>query len=239
MNDLKRPELGDLVARLTADGLDRRERGRLLGAVTKALAGGARAASFSGKRLADLITDEVAPHLPVRDLLTLREHHGGLSGDALAQALVTRAARITAGIGGAAGAVAAMELTAPPLLLTAPAQLVAETLAVVAVEVKLVAELHVVYGRRVQGTRTQVALSYLAAWANRTAADGGPARLDVPGALAESLRHRVRQRVVRRLQRNLASLAPFFVGAVTAAELNRRETKALGAAVTSQLRLRP
>ena len=232
------PDVGELVGRLLADDLDKRERGRLLVGLARGIGTTARRAGAAGRQLTDLLVDDIAPHLPVRDLLTLREHHGGLSGDALAAALVTRAARVTAGIGGAAGAVASLELAAPPLLLTAPAQLVAETLAIVAVEVKLVAELHVVYGRRVQGTRGQVALSYLAAWANRTAADAGSARIDLTGALAESLRHRVRQRVVRRLQRNLASLAPFFLGAVTAAELNRRETKALGAAVTSQLCLR-
>lgn len=231
------PDVGALVGRLLSDDLDRGERGRLLVALTQAVGTTARRAGTVGRKLTDLLVDDVAPHLPVRDLLTLRQHHGGLSGDALAAALVTRASRVTAGIGGAAGAVASLELAAPPLLLTAPAQLVAETLAVVAVEVKLVAELHVVYGRRVQGTRGQVALAYLAAWANRTSADGGSAGLDLGGALADSLRHRVKQRVVRRLQRNLATLAPFFVGAATAAELNRRETKALGAAVTSHLRL--
>ncbi len=190
-----------------------------------------------GELVGRLLSDDLDRRLQVRDLLTLREQHGGLSGDALAAALVTRAARVTAGIGGAAGAVAALQLAAPPLLLTAPARLVAETMAIVAVEVRLVAELHVVYGRRVQGTRGQVALAYFAAWANRTSADSASARLDLRGSVAEALRHRVRRRVVRRLQRNLASLAPFFVGAATAAELNRRETKALGAAVTSHLLL--
>jgi hypothetical protein len=233
------PDVGELVGRLLSDDLDRRERGRTLVALARGLGATARRAGAAGRQLTDVLVDDVVPHLPVRDLLTLRQHHGGLSGDDLAAALVTQAARVTAGIGGAAGAVASLELAAPPLLLTAPAQLVAETLAVVAVEVKLVAELHVVYGRKVQGTRAQVALSYLAAWANRTAADGsGAPGLDLGSTLTATVRHRVRQRVVRRLQRNLATLAPFFVGAVTAAELNRRETKAVGAAVTSHLRPR-
>lgn len=225
------PAVGELVGRLLSDDLERRERGRLLLELARGLGS---SAGHAGRHLTDVLVDDVVPHLPVRDLLTLRQHHAGLSGDDLAQALITRASRVTAGIGAAAGTLASLELAAPPLLLTAPAQLVAETLAVVAVEVKLVAELHVVYGRRVQGSRGQVALSYLAAWANRTAVEGGSPSLDLGGAL----RHNVRQRVVRRLQRNLATLAPFLVGAVTAAELNRRETKAVGAAVTSHLRPR-
>lgn len=223
------PDVAELVGRLLSDDLERRERGRLLVELARGLGS---SAGNVGRHLTDLLVDDVAPHLPVRDLLTLREHHGGLSGDALAKALVSRASRVTAGIGAAAGAAASLEFAAPPLLLTAPAQLVAETLAVVAVEVKLVAELHVVYGRRAHGSRGQVALAYLAAWANRTAVDGGSPTLE----LGTALRANVRGRVVRRLQRNLASFAPFLVGAATAAELNRRETKALGSAVTSHLR---
>ena len=242
MNDVKRPELGDLVARLTADDLDRRERGRLLGALTKALvtgvAGGARAASFSGRRLADLVTDEVAPHLPVRDLLTLRDHHGGLSGDELAGALIRNASLATAGVGAAAGALAAAELAAPPALLAAPVQLAAETLAVIAVELKLVAELHVVYGKAPVGNRRQLAFAYLTSWAAKRGLDtgtGGPTLSDV---LSTAARQQVRQRVVKRLRRNLTSLAPFLAGAVAGAELNRRETRALGEALQRDLRRR-
>jgi hypothetical protein len=238
VNDLKRSELGDLVARLTADDLDRRERGRVLGAVAKVLAGGARAASFSGRRLADLVADDVAPHLPVRDLLTLREHHHGLSGDELAAALIRNASVVNAGIGAAAGAVAAVEFAAPPAMLAAPVQLAAETLATVAVELKLVAELHVVYGRAPIGNRRQLAFAYLTSWAAKRGLDsstGGPSLSDV---LSTAARQQVRQRVVRRLRRNITSLAPFLAGAVAGAELNRRETRALGEALQRDLRAR-
>jgi hypothetical protein len=238
VNDLKRSELGDLVARLTADDLDRRERGRVLGAVAKVLAGGARAASFSGRRLADLVADDVAPHLPVRDLLTLREHHHGLSGDELAAALIRNASVVNAGIGAAAGAVAAVEFAAPPALLAAPVQLAAETLATVAVELKLVAELHVVYGRAPIGNRRQLAFAYLTSWAAKRGLDsstGGPSLSDV---LSTAARQQVRQRVVRRLRRNITSLAPFLAGAVEGAELTRRETRALGEALQRDLRAR-
>jgi hypothetical protein len=190
----------------------------------------------SGKRLADLLADDLAPHLPVRDLLTLRDHHHGLSGDDLASALTRNAAMTTAGIGAAAGALAAVELAAPPALLAAPVQLAAETLAIIAVELKLVAELHVVYGRAPHGTRRQLALAYLTSWASKrgvNASTGGPSLADV---LSTAARQQVRQRVVRRLRRNLTSLAPFLAGAVAGAELNRRETRALGAALQRDLR---
>jgi hypothetical protein len=235
VNDVTRPELGDLVARLTADDLDRGERGRLLGGIARSLG---RAAALSGKKLADVLADDVAPHLPVRDLLTLRDHHHGLSGDDLASALIRTASVTTAGIGAAAGALAAVEFVAPPSLLAAPVQLAAETLAVIAVEVKLVAELHVVYGRAPVGNRRELAVAYLTSWAGKRGLDtttGGPSLSDV---LATLTRQQVRSRVVRRLRRNLASLAPFLAGAVAGAELNRRETRALGEALQRDLRER-
>jgi hypothetical protein len=214
----------------------------VLAALTRALGAGVRAiglrASVSGRRLADLLVDEVAPHLPVRDLLTLRSHHHGLSGDDLAQALIRNASMSTAAIGASAGALAAAELAAPPTLLAAPVQIAAETLAVVAVELKLVAELHVVYGKAAVGNRRQLAVAYLTSWAGKRGLDGvagGPSLADV---LSTATRQQVRQRVVRRLRRNLSSLAPFLAGAVAGAELNRRETRSLGEALQHDLRRR-
>ena len=88
----------------------------------------------------------VAPHVPLRDLETLRAHYDGLDGDELADRLIRNAARVTAGIGAAGGGVAAVEWVATPSLLSAPVLLAAETVAVVAIEIKLIGELHEVYG---------------------------------------------------------------------------------------------
>jgi hypothetical protein len=240
MPEVKR-DVGELVGRLTAQDVDRQERGRLLIALSRALGGavrlaGARAA-LSGRLLADLVTDEIAPHLPVRDLLTLRSHHHGLSGDDLAEALIKNAAIVTSGIGAAAGAVAAVELAAPPTLLAAPVQLVAETLAVVAVELKLVGELHVVYGRAPVGSSAQVMVGYLTSWASKRGLEAGHGP-SLTAVLSSAARQQLRQRIVRRLGRNLTSLAPFLAGAVAGAELNRRETRALGEALLRDLRPR-
>ena len=57
--------------------------------------------------MADVVGD-VAPHVPVRDLDTLRRHFDGLDGDELADRLVRNAARATAGIGAAGGGVASL-----------------------------------------------------------------------------------------------------------------------------------
>ncbi len=242
MSAVAKRDVGELLGRLTAEDLDGRERGRLLVALTRALAGVVRAAgtraALSGRLLADLLVDEVAPRVAVRDLLTLRSHHHGLSGDDLAEALIKNASVVTAGLGGAAGALAAVEFAAPPTLLAAPVQLVAETLAIAAVEVKLVAELHIVYSRAPQGTPGQLAVSYLTSWAAKRGLDpraGGPS---LSAVLSSTARQQLRQRLVRRLGRNLSTFAPFLAGAVAGAELNRRETRSLGDALARDLRPR-
>jgi hypothetical protein len=234
----RREQVSDLVARLSDDGLDRRERGRLLFRLGGALASGARLAgaraAVSGRWLADAVTD-VAPHVPVRDLLTLRQHHGGLSGDELADALITAAARTTAAIGAAGGALASAEMAAPPALLATPVQLAAETLAVVAVELKLVAELHVVYGRAPVGTRGQVATAYLVSWITKRGIDLSAGPPSLASVLGTAARAQLRSRVLRRLGRNVSTLAPFLAGAVAGAELNRRETRSLGEKLSRDL----
>src|SRR5438270_13767665 len=72
---------------------------------------GARAVT-TGRWLAETSV-EMAPHLPIRDLGTLREHHGGLTGPDLAGELVRNAARATATIGAATGALAGAEELSP------------------------------------------------------------------------------------------------------------------------------
>ena len=232
------PEVADLVERLVGEDSSAAERRTLLRDLVGALGAGARAAGtravLSGRWLADTVTDEVAPRLPVRDLLTLREHHGGLSGHELAEALITSASRVTAGLGAAAGALAAVELAAPPALLAAPVQLAAETLAVTAVELKLVAELHVVHGRAPLGTRAQVATAYLSSWATKKAV-GAPGQ-GLTEVLSGAARAQVKSRVVRRLGSSVTTLAPFLAGAVAGAEINRRETRSLGQALLTDLR---
>ena len=125
---------------------------------------------LGGSWLVDLLLD-VAPRLPFRDGPTLRAQHPGLSDDDLAQALISGAAKATAAIGAAGGALAAVEFTAPPTLLTAPAQLAAETLLVAAVEIKLIAELHEVYGVPATGPLRGRAIAYVVAWSERRGVD--------------------------------------------------------------------
>jgi hypothetical protein len=232
-------DLSGVVVRLI-DGtpLDGRARAGLLRRLAVALAASARRAGAvavgSGRWLTDTVV-EFAPHIPVRDAAALRAHHPGLTGDDLARALIDAAAHATAAVGAAGGVVSSLEFATPPLLLTSPVQVAAETVAVVAIEVKLVAELHEVYGRPVLGTPAIRTAAYLGAWTRRRGLDpaGGGARLT--GMLSGAARQALRRRVMRRAGENAVTVMPFMTGAVAGASLNSRETKKLGLRIANDL----
>jgi hypothetical protein len=163
----------------------------------------------------------------------LQAQHPGRSDDDLAAALIRTAARATAAVGAAGGALAAAEFIAPPALLGAPVQIVSETLAVVTIELKLVAELHAVYGATVPGSARDRATAYAIAWARRRGADGfGTA------GLGQAARRELQSRMLRRLGRSSMTMAPMFAGAAAGAVLNSRETHRLGERLVKDLRRR-
>jgi hypothetical protein len=228
-----------VIARLL-DGtpLDGWDRASLLRRLTVLLGASARragaAALASGRWLTDVV-EEFAPHIPVRDLQTLRAHHDGLSGDALARVLIDSASRATGAVGAAGGVVSSLEFTTPPLLLTSPVQVAAETVAVVAIELKLVAELHEVYGRAAVGTPAVRTAAYLGAWTRRRGLDPVAGSAGLSGVLSGAARRELRRRVMRRAGGNVATVMPFMAGAVAGATLNSRETRKLGERISKDL----
>jgi len=223
---------------MTNPELDRGALAKLLAALTPALASAARAAGIgavaSGRWLADLV-ESVAPHLPIRDLATLQEQYPGLAREELADRLVRSASRRTATVGAVGGALTSAEYLAPPTLLSSPIQLSAETVAVVAVEVKLLAELQEVYGQPVRGELGERAVAYLTAWSRSKGVAGSSGR-GLSAVLGAGARRQLQRRLMRRLGRNLSTLGPLLTGAAAGAELNRRATLALGEAVRADLR---
>lgn len=223
-----------------ADGGGLRRIGRL--ATSSMRSAGARSVA-TGRWLTEVVLD-AAPHLAVRDLTTLSAHHGGLTGAELGAALIRSASRSTAALGAIAGALAGAEELAPPTWLAIPAELVVETLGVVAIEMKLVAELQAAFGRPVVGPPAERGLAVARAWAEGRGVTA--AVLTAPGGVAEALGRTARREVSRLIQRrlarrtirSLAALAPFMAGALAGAELNRRATRRLGESVVRDLAVR-
>jgi hypothetical protein len=231
--------IGATVAALTADDIapDSRRRllGRLVGQVRRSGLGQLFRPKAAMRWMADTV-GEVAPHIPVRDLETLRRHHDGLDGDALAERLIRNAALGTAGIGAAGGGVASLEWAATPTLLSAPVLLAAETVAVVAIELKLVGELHEVYGQPIPGSGTQRAGTMIQAWASQRGVNPLLPGVGVGAVLGTAARKELRDTLLRRFGRNLTTLGPLLTGAAVASYLNRRATKALGERLRVDLR---
>ena len=159
----------------------------------------------SGKFVAEWLVDN-APRISVRDQVTLVAESNGLTGDALADHLVARAARTSAGIGATIGALVTAEEFLPPAWVTVPIELIVETLAVAAVEIRLVGELHAVYGRPLAGSPSQRGTALVRAWAERRGVSpavmlGGTAGLaDVLGQTSRNeLVRIVRNRLLRKM----------------------------------------
>jgi hypothetical protein len=173
----------------------------------------------------------MGPRLRIRDQATLRAQFPGQSDDEIAKRLIERAARASTAVGGTTGLWAAL-----PALPAFPAEVAAETLAVVGIEVKLVAELHEIYGMGAVGGATERARAYIGSWASRRGiyqVDGG--LLLVAGS---PLARQLTRRLAARVRRSTFALAPLFTGALAGALLNRRETRRLGLEIRDDLRQR-
>lgn len=233
------PELTETVQELAEENVQPARRRKLLGRLVRDQTAkrGVRDL-FKPKQAATWMTEaiaEVAPHLPIRDLETLRAHYDGLDGEQLAERLVRNASRVTAAIGAAGGGVAAVEWVATPTLLSAPVLLAAETVAVVAVEMKLIGELHEVYRRPVPGTGAQRAVELAQAWAHQRGVNPLAPGRGIAAALGVAARKDLRDQLLKRLGRNLTTLGPLLTGAAVAGFLNRRATQSLGDKIRKDL----
>jgi hypothetical protein len=119
---------------------------------------------------------------------------------------------------------------------TAPVEIAVETLALVGIELKLVAELHEAYGMRAPGSAADRMMAYIDAWAHRRGIGLAPGGLVI--AIGSPLRRRLERRLITRAGRSATSLGPLLTGAAVGALLNRRETRKLGHEVRDDLRRR-
>lgn len=194
---------------------------------------GVRRSGESAAAAVALVADRIidtAPRVPVRDLATLRKQFPGLGPEELADRLVAGACNATATVGAGIGAAAMMPV--PPAML---AELAAEITGVATVELKLVAELHEVYGQRPPGNLGQRSTAYLTSWTEERGIDvSRPTTLNA--ALGGQMKRELRQQIMKRIVRDLPNLVPFMIGAVIGALMNRRDTRKLADRVRSDLR---
>jgi hypothetical protein len=224
-----------VVTQFSSSGsqMSQNERGRLLASLADALKTSAQHAGSTTMLSGQWFTDQlvaIIPRIPIRDQATLRRQHPGMSPEQLADELISSAATASMAVGAAVGVAAVI-----PIVPSMPLQLAAETLVVAALEIKLIAELHEVYGLRPAGGMSERTVAYLHSWSTSRGA-----RLLSPMSLSRALRgplkRRLERRLVGRAGRNVTALVPFFGGAMLAGFLNRRETRKLAEAVRNDLR---
>ncbi len=225
---------GRVSARLAGRAWRAQDERRIGTAVTGAARRGARVTrrgvSAGGRWLSGQVL-AMAPRLPVRDLATLRAQFPGRSPDELAGALIAGASRASAAVGVAVGAWAVL-----PILPAAGVEIATETLSVVGIEIKLVAELHEVYGQAVPGNVAERMTAYVGAWAQRRGVALAPGGLVI--AAGSPLARQLRRRLAARAGRSILSLGPLLTGAAAGGLINRRETRKLGRMLAGDLRKR-
>ncbi|WP_105968595.1 hypothetical protein [Streptomyces geranii] len=194
---------------------------------------GVRKGGSRAKASLAYLTDRIienAPRIPVRDLATLRRQFPGLGPEEIADKLVAGAASATATVG--AGIGAAAMLPVPPAM---PTELAAEITGVAAIELKMIAELHEVYGVRPPGNLKQRSTAYLNSWSGERGVDvTKPSSFN--SALGGQMKRELRQQIMKRMIRDLPNLIPFMVGAAVGAVMNRRDTRKLAAHIRKDLR---
>jgi hypothetical protein len=173
----------------------------------------------------------MAPRLPVRELATLRAQYPDRTPDQIADALIEGASRASATVGVAVGAWAVL-----PFVPAAGVEIATETLSVVGIEIKLVAELHEVYGMRAPGNMVERMTAYVGAWAQRRGVGLAPGGLVL--AAGSPIARQLQRRLAARAGRSAFSLAPLLTGAVAGGLINRRETRKLGRLLKDDLRRR-
>ena len=189
-----------------------------------------RGVSSGGKWLSAQVL-AMAPRLPVRDLATLRSQYPDRTPDQIADALIEGASRASATVGVAVGAWSVL-----PFVPAAGVEIATETLSVVGIEIKLVAELHEVYGIRAPGGVIERMTAYVGAWASRRGVALAPGGLVM--AAGSPLARQLQRRLAARAGRSAFSLGPLLTGAVAGGLINRRETRKLGSLLRDDLRAR-
>ena len=194
---------------------------------------GSLAKSAALDQVTEQLLSRVANKITQRDLATLERLHG-CTGRALSRALIARAIRDSAIVGGVGGAVASGQWFAAPSLLAMPAEIISEAVITAVIEIRLVADLHTVHGVALPVDDRARAVVLLQSWAARRGVRLTSAT-NLPRSLSAAGRRSIQQRLLMRAVRNIGSFVPLLVGVAIGASVNRRETRALGEAIEQDL----
>lgn len=236
------------------DRFDRHRLRTVMAATRRSASAAGVKAVTSGRWLAG-VTLETAGHLPVRDLETLRHHYDGRAGALLAKPLIRNASLASAAVGATTGSLAAASQTTPATWVALPVELAVETLVVVAIEMKLAAELHEAAGYPVAHDLRANGPLIARAWSETRGLDprelaqlARPGHGPTPAMMASELLGRsardqlinqIRRRLLRRAGRNSTIFIPLMAGAVVGGALNQRVTHRFGRQVAATLGISP
>ena len=101
---------------------------------------------------------------------------------------------------------------------------------------KLVAELHEIYGQGAVGSGSERGAGYLLSWMHQRAVDPLATSNGMSTVLGYAAKRELQAVLLRRLGRGVSKLAPFLAGAAAGAEINRRVTRRLGEKLIAELR---
>jgi hypothetical protein len=184
---------------------------------------------IAGPALAERLIG-LASRAPVRTRAQLHDAYPGRSTEEIARMLIERAVVASGRVGLGGGVLGSSEYLAPWTLRGVPAQLMAETLAIAVIEVRLTAELHALYGIEAAGSLKDRAGFWVTAWAKGSAHDpNGPH--DFTAAMRKMVAVQARRRLTSRARRNLVTMAPLLAGAALGRWINRKHTRAFARAM--------
>lgn len=171
----------------------------------------------------------------VRTREQLEREFAGLSRDAIAARLISRAVKASGRVGIGGGVLASGEYLVPATWLGVPVQISAETAAVALIEIKLTGELHALYGLVTEGSLKERATLWVSAWAKGSAITVHDDR-DLRAALTKFGQSQVKRQLARRARRNLLTLLPLMTGAALARWANRKQTREFALAMYASIK---
>lgn len=182
------------------------------------------------------IARSIAPRLPIRDRPTLVRHLRTDDSERMADVLVRNASSATAVAGTVGGVFVLPARSGPALIAAIPIRVAAETLVVAMIELKLIGELHEVYGLPLAGTSSQRGTTALKLWASHRGI-----HISDAGGLVATLSQMARTPTTRRAAAAMSGKAMGRKGlrlgaGVAGAVDNRRSTVMLGDRVRAELR---